>query len=117
MCEYSTVNVAQVHRLHNAPIKKSTIPFIVRLMKNYHSDPEKGISGHEVPADGSALTFAPHRYPKLQSFKSAHHSKSKEKIVLVGGRYGYACMHEFTHTDTCHCVLHISLHHALARMH
>ncbi|KAL5499509.1 hypothetical protein EMCRGX_G010943 [Ephydatia muelleri] len=86
MCEYSTVNVAQVHRLHNAPTKKSTIPFTVRLVENNHSSPEKGISGHEVPADGSAVTFAPHRYPKLQSFKSAHHSKSKEKIVLVGGR-------------------------------
>ena len=87
MCEFSTVNTARGHRLHNASAKDSTISFTVRLVENERSDPFNGISGSEVPVDGTVITFEPRRYPKLQSFKSAHHSDLKKgMILLVGGR-------------------------------
>ena len=89
MCEFSTVNTARGHRLHTASAKDSTISFTVRLVENKQSDPCNGISGSEVPVDGTVKTFATRRYPKLQSFKSAYHSQKKEKILLVGGRYAH----------------------------
>lgn len=102
MCEYSTINHADVLRRHAAPKKDPAISFTVNLVENMNSSPENGILGSEVPANGAAVTFDEHRYPKLQSFKSASHSMTPNKILLVGGRYLCTCMH--VHLRACHCV-------------
>ena len=106
MCEFSTVNTARGHRLHTALPKDSAISFTVRLVENKQSNPLNGITGSEVPVDGTAKMFDKERYPKLQSFKSAHHSKRKEKILLVGGRYVHILA--WVHIYACKYVIQCS---------
>lgn len=90
MCEspeYYSINIEALSKLHTQPPKDSSISFTVRLAVNDNSDASNGIPASDVPCCGVAVRFAAGRYPKLQSFVAANHSKWKDLILLVGGRY------------------------------